>query len=333
MKRLRLRLATNPQLLNDTRRKLQANKWTTPLFDAERFARHLEGAYEEMWAIWAAGEAPRGFAVTPLAKAPDRRACDRRLRKVTRIEFAGCPLCGSHGHILLQIADGGRHALYRAELPREIEWQSCRACNHVFTRGYFAPGTLPVPAPPLGDGLEEGRRSAAAIIERIAAHVPQGAWLDVEFGSGALLFTAAEFGYEAIGLSANADHVAALQRLGFEAQCGSLADVAGAGRFGVISLADVLPRQPFPNETLDNARRLLRPGGVLFLSLPNREPMLFNLLNAYSANPHWSALDHYHLFGRSRLYRLLRDVGFEPLDYRVSAAHKVGMEVIALKRG
>jgi predicted O-linked N-acetylglucosamine transferase (SPINDLY family)/SAM-dependent methyltransferase len=321
-----LRLATDAQLLADTRRKLQANKWTMPLFDAERFARHLEGAYEEMWAIWAAGEAPRGFAVTPLAKEPEAAMAPA---EVTRIEFAGCPLCGSHGHMLIQITDCSRHPLYRAGLPREIEWQSCRACNHVFTRGYFAPGTLPVLAPPLGDGLEDGRRVAAAIIERIAAYVPQGAWLDVEFGSGSLHFTAAEFGYDAIGLSANADHVAALQRLGFDAQCGSLADVAGTGRFGVISLADILPRQPFPTETLDNARRLLRPDGVLFLSLPNREPVLFNLLNAASANPHWSALDHYHLFGRSRLYRLLRDVGFEPLDYRVSPAHKVGMEVIA----
>jgi hypothetical protein len=68
---------------------------------------------------------------------------------------------------------------------------------------------------------------------------------------------------------------------------------------------------------------------VLFLSLPNRDTLLFSLLNEESANPHWTALDHYHLFGRSRLYRLLRDCGFEPLSYGISAVHEVGMDVIA----
>ena len=152
-------------------------------------------------------------------------------------------------------------------------------------------------APPLRSSAESPR------------HVAQGAWLDVEFGNGALLFTAAEWGYEPVGLAESADSVAALRRLGIEAHCGRLADFAGNGRFSVLSLADLLPRQPFPKEVLKAAHRLLRPGGVLFLSMPNREPMLFNLLQAHAANPHWRAIDHYHLFGRSRLYRLLRDHG------------------------
>ncbi|HEY1735372.1 MAG TPA: tetratricopeptide repeat protein, partial [Methylovirgula sp.] len=174
---LALRLATDPQLLADTRRKLRANKATAPLFDAERFARHLEAAYKEMWSNWAAGDAPRGFAVTPIAeKSPEETAAE-----FVRIDFVDCPLCGSHGHIQIQVADGSHHPLYRSNLPREIEWRSCRACNHVFTRGYFEAAALPVSQQPLGDGLEEGRRTAAATIARVAAYVPQGAWLDVEF--------------------------------------------------------------------------------------------------------------------------------------------------------
>jgi hypothetical protein len=43
-------------------------------------------------------------------------------------------------------------------------------------------------------------------------------------------------------------------------------------------------------------------------------------------------LTDYHLFGRERLYALLRSEGFEPLDYQVSESQRIGMEVIAQKR-
>jgi hypothetical protein len=36
---------------------------TCPLFDTDKFRRHLETAYATMWEIWQRGEAPRAFAV------------------------------------------------------------------------------------------------------------------------------------------------------------------------------------------------------------------------------------------------------------------------------
>jgi hypothetical protein len=33
------------------------------LFDIDRFRRHIENAYIEMWKIWRSGEAPRSFDV------------------------------------------------------------------------------------------------------------------------------------------------------------------------------------------------------------------------------------------------------------------------------
>ncbi|MGB8278336.1 MAG: tetratricopeptide repeat protein [Methylovirgula sp.] len=344
---LALRLATEPQLLADLRRKLHANRLTHPLFDTRRYARHLEAAFTRMWEIWAKGEAPQPFAVAPLpleetAKlSPSKLATGPAIKpaamlgttKILREPYAACPLCGSTDHSFVLSADAGKHPLYRQELPRAIYWRACRACGHIFTQGYFAADVLPAPTRQLGDAMEEGRRGAAPIVARIARYLAQGAWLDAEFGDGALIFTAAEWGYEPVGLDPSPDNVAALRQLGIEAHCGRLTDLAGSGRFSVVSLADLLPRQAFPNELLKAAQRLLRPGGALFLSMPNREPMLFNLLQAHAANPHWSEIDHYHMFGRSRLYRLLRDHGFEPVDYQISAAHRIGMDVIARKLG
>lgn len=47
------------------RRKLRKTRLSLPLFDTDRYVRHLEAAYEEMWRIHAAGERPRHIQVQP----------------------------------------------------------------------------------------------------------------------------------------------------------------------------------------------------------------------------------------------------------------------------
>jgi len=57
------KLATDRELLRSIRRKLRENRDTCPLFDPDRFRRHIEKAYSMMWEIHLRGEAPRSFAV------------------------------------------------------------------------------------------------------------------------------------------------------------------------------------------------------------------------------------------------------------------------------
>ena len=63
---LALKLATEPSLLQSIRRKLAENRLGYPLFDTERFRRHIEAAYRTMWDIYRNGEAPRSFKIEPL---------------------------------------------------------------------------------------------------------------------------------------------------------------------------------------------------------------------------------------------------------------------------
>jgi predicted O-linked N-acetylglucosamine transferase (SPINDLY family) len=56
---LALRLAGDPAALAAVRAKLQRNRQTSPLFDTARYVRNLETAFNEAWAIYAAGEPPR----------------------------------------------------------------------------------------------------------------------------------------------------------------------------------------------------------------------------------------------------------------------------------
>jgi predicted O-linked N-acetylglucosamine transferase (SPINDLY family) len=64
---LALRLATDPPLLSGVRDKIRHNRATHPLFNTDRFRRHIEGAYIRMWELWQHGEKPHSFAVELLS--------------------------------------------------------------------------------------------------------------------------------------------------------------------------------------------------------------------------------------------------------------------------
>lgn len=60
---LALRLASDPELRSSLRARLVRNRLTHPLFNTDRFRRHIEAAYETMLEIHRRGEAPRAFSV------------------------------------------------------------------------------------------------------------------------------------------------------------------------------------------------------------------------------------------------------------------------------
>lgn len=62
--RMALELATAPALLTEMRARLAQNR-THPLFDTDRYRRHLEAAYTAMWERYQRGLPPESFAVEP----------------------------------------------------------------------------------------------------------------------------------------------------------------------------------------------------------------------------------------------------------------------------
>jgi predicted O-linked N-acetylglucosamine transferase (SPINDLY family) len=65
---LALKLARDPALLASLRQKLARNRDNHPLFDTERFTRHIEAAFTVMWERAQRGESPQSFAVEPIAR-------------------------------------------------------------------------------------------------------------------------------------------------------------------------------------------------------------------------------------------------------------------------
>jgi predicted O-linked N-acetylglucosamine transferase (SPINDLY family) len=62
-----LELATNPPLLQAIRQKLARAVLDAPLFNTDRYRRHLEAAYVTMWEMYSRGEQPRAFDVPCLS--------------------------------------------------------------------------------------------------------------------------------------------------------------------------------------------------------------------------------------------------------------------------
>ena len=72
--------------------------------------------------------------------------------------------------------------------------------------------------------------------------------------------------------------------------------------------------------------------GCLIISMPNKENIVWKLMNQNNQNPYLGELEHYHNFSRTRLFSLLEECGFSAVRYGVSERYRVCMEVVAIKR-
>ncbi len=231
------------------------------------------------------------------------------------------------------------YPLYKPGLPETMRWVRCRGCDHEFVDGYFTEDSIQIlfseshPGQTPGDDIETARYVTAKMVEGVASFRPAlgGRWLDVGFGNGSLLTTAAEFGFEVTGIDLREDNVRTMRELGVDVHAIEFTQYKPAEPFDVISMADVLEHMPFPKAVLKHASQLLGEGGVLFLSMPNSDSFLWQTLTKNGLNPYFAELEHYHNFGRRRLYKLLEECGFTPRRYGVSVRYRACMEVIAQK--
>ncbi len=351
-----LRLAQNPEELAALNDRLATNRKTAALFDIATYTSDLEAAFEHMAAIAVAGEQPKSFAVADLDRKPgytpvvdqpaaaaqapkaEKAPTPGRVLHKPRTAYTACPLCGSKDIARIKEADCTRHPVYQPALPPTMAWCRCASCAHIFTEGYFTPEAAAivfsktVPHQSLGHDMEQQRVVSSRMIERVARYAAGGDWLDIGFGNGSLLFTAQEWGYKAVGVDLRESNVEALGKLGFEAHCKPVEELPYPGRFSVVSMADVLEHIPYPKPALEAVHRLMKESGVLFVSMPNMDTMVWRAMDANDVNPYWGEIEHYHNFSRGRLYALLDETGFTPLQYGISERYRACMEVVAARR-
>jgi|GEM_PF-1374770 len=236
-----------------------------------------------------------------------------------------CPVCGAPAGPHLAGLD---FAVFDDEtLPGRLDLVTCRDCGHCFCDGrldqaqvdehyrrnrYLAASQTPG----AGGDSEPDRRHQRQIIERLRRLAPFGAGpgftfdqpiYDVGCGRGGLLKTLAGAGFrQALGVELLSEAVEMIRAGGLAALEGSALNLPASGPApGLVIYSHIFEHLPAPIEALDEARRRLAPGGLIYIEVPDA--------SRYESSVPWRALYQEHLshFGPSDLERLLVRAGFK----------------------
>jgi len=136
-----------------------------------------------------------------------------------------------------------------------------------------------------------------------------GRFLDIGCGSGEYLHFMKVRGWDVRGVEPSLFGASQAQREGLDVVHGTLHDAHfPANSFDYIRSNHSFEHMPNPGEVLLEIRRILRPGGKLFLGIPNTESIPYRVFGRY-----WWYLGipvHTFSYGTSNISALLRRTGF-----------------------
>ena len=167
---------------------------------------------------------------------------------------------------------------------------------------------------------ETGQRHTARVsLDQIERHTDGRRLLDLGCWVGFLLAEARDRGWRVLGVEPSSFAAGyAREHFGLDILEQDLlsADLP-EGEFDAIVLGDLIEHLTDPLGALERIGRLLAPGGVLYLTLPDSGSRLARVMGARW----WSVIPtHVQYFSRTSLALLLRRAGYEPL--RVTTAPK-----------
>lgn len=236
-------------------------------------------------------------------------------------ETLACPGCG---------ADQPQGVLAKSGLPIV----RCGACNLLYTSPRLTAARrremYELRDPRLRRKADEPRRppqeALAACLERLEPYRGQrGRLLDVGCGMGSFLEAARGRGWEAVGLDLSEECCRrARERAGTEVLQGTLPRRARelAGGFDAVTMWHLLEHVEHPLDELHAARQVLRPGGALWIAVPDGRALtlkptgvLPRLFYPGYRRRHYPAMPRIHLvhYTPATLERLLAQAGFEVL--------------------
>lgn len=176
-----------------------------------------------------------------------------------------CPVCSS--------AD---HRVYDTRHQRRLV--SCSSCGFRFVNPMPEPADLQREVGdskayshlPL-DSVAHLEELANGILSRIEQRLSStGRLLDIGCGPGVLLSVARARGWQPQGLELSMDSAERCRAAGFDVITQPLEQARlETGAFDAVVLHHVLEHVPDPNDTIRRCSQLLKPGGVLFIAVPN----------------------------------------------------------------
>ncbi len=169
------------------------------------------------------------------------------------------------------------------------------------------------------------------IIKRMRQHLADlesvtggpGALLDIGAATGIFMHLARERGWRPVGVELCDERAQqAMKEFDLDIRVGTFEQQSfELGSFDGVSMLDVTEHVPDPLTMLRRAHAILRPGGAVFVAVPNQQCLLTVLVNTYArlGGPQAQKLLprlyvplHLHYFTPATLTRLVTAAGFQP---------------------
>lgn len=231
-------------------------------------------------------------------------------RALTTTRWATCPVCG-----------GPSQEPFVA-FP-ELAFVRCPGCQTVY-KSFEAPQVRPADFYEAAyfHGRKSGRdrrfdhRAKKAMRWIVAAqqHVAATSVLDVGCSLGYVIEGGVRLGLRAAGMDISEYAVKVCRERGYEARVGTLEQVPFEdGAFDVVVMKHVLEHTPTPARALAEIRRVLSPGGVVLIAVPDVGywKSLLRRRTYRSFRPDDLGQQHYVYYSLDPLTRLLASSGFE----------------------
>ena len=232
-----------------------------------------------------------------------------------------CPICGAVGShpILCPVVLAGTDPTY--------ELVDCQECHTRFLNPFPTTDSLNRFYAPHYYGSDwykhegKGRMFGRTMLPR----GEPGKFLDVGCSLGFFLIgVGRSSGWQPYGVEISGEAVAfARERLGLDVQCGELQEIGYPDHFfNYIHVNNVLEHVRDPLSHLRECRRIIRPGGYLYLSVPNGPVDSANLVKYFQIEqqPPRSKDGHLFFFSQKALLRMFQSSKFE-----IVAAHTYGL--------
>ncbi len=213
------------------------------------------------------------------------------------------------------------------QLPGDFAWQRCPDCGLLFlsprptieTITDYYPDRYAAYRPAIEDEKWffmrwKRRRNLRRSIQAVNRRAEIGRLLDVGCATGNYLAEMQRFGWSVAGVEIQAEAAEyARARFGFDVFTGDLlASNLPAHSFDVVTLWDVLEHTHYPIAILQEAHRVIKPGGLLVFSIPDPTAVW-----ADRFGPAWIGYDtprHLYLFHGDSLALLLNQTGFSLVE-------------------
>lgn len=159
----------------------------------------------------------------------------------------------------------------------------------------------------------------------------KGTILDIGCATGIFLNHAVERGWQVIGIEVN-EQAAKMARetYGIDIFTGNIEEAnISTSSIDVVTLWDVLEHLPSPRSALQEIRRILCPGGLVFFSIPNLESYDRKVFGKNWIG--WDEPRHFTLFDDETITRMIKEIGFTLIEKKCILGGK-GTFLLSMKR-